>query len=229
MNEKIRLAIFEDHQSIIDGYLYRLSFLPDIEVVGTIAFGEQLIPFLSNHRIDVLILDISVQTSIENSNPFPILHTIPKILDQYPGLSILVISMYIQPGIIKSVLDIGVCGYIVKDDRKSIANLADVIQKIHQGQKYLSPQVQKILRYKTCIGIELSDRQLEILSLCASQPGAPLNKLAKDLGIAQSTMRNILSTIYQSLDVTNRTAAIIKARRMGIITPDEPGVSNNTY
>lgn len=223
MNEKIRVAILEDHQSIIDGYVYRLSFFPEIKVVGGITFGDQLFPFLKTNDVDVLILDISVQTSFDNPNPFPILFTIPRVLKQFPGLSILVISMHNQPGIIQALLNIGVRGYIVKDDRKSIASLADIIQTIHQGQIYLSPELHQILPYKFSPGIELNDRQLEVLSLCASHPGDSLNTLAEELEIASSTMRNLLSNIYQILDVSNRAAAILKARQMGIITPDEPG------
>lgn len=223
MNGKIQVAILEDHQSIIDGYLYRLSFSPEILVVGTMTFGEQLFPFFKEYYVDVLILDISVYNSVDDPNPFPILHTIPKILSQYPRLSILVISMHNQPGIIRAVLDVGVSGYIVKDDRKSIANLAEIVHTIHRGKIYYSPQTQQILRHSDYLGMELRDRQLEILSLCASKPGVPSSQLAEELLIAPSTMRNILSTIYQSLGVTNRTAAIIKARQLGIITPNEPG------
>jgi DNA-binding NarL/FixJ family response regulator len=131
--------------------------------------------------------------------------------------------MHNQPGIINSLLNIGVRGYIVKDDRKSIACLAEIIQSITQGDLYLSPQIEQILQYKFFPEVDFSDRQLEVLSLCASQPGTSLYHIADRLEMAPSTIRNILSNIYRTLGVSNRAAAIIKARQMGIITPDEPG------
>lgn len=224
MEEKIRVAILEDHQSIIDGYFYRLSVNPNIIVVASITFGSQLEPLFQDHTVDVLILDISVEMSFGNPNPFPILFTIPKLLEKNPGLSILVVSIHNQPGIIRAVLDAGARGYIIKDDRKSIANLAEVIEKIHHEQTFLSPQVKQILNIEKLSPINLSDRQREILSMCASQPGASITQLAKKLDIAPSTMRNLLSGIYQILHVNNRSTAIMKAREMGIITPNEPGV-----
>lgn len=224
MKDQIYIAILEDHQSIIDGYLYRLKYSPNIKVVGTVNYGNQLEPLLNTYPVDVLILDITVQTSAENPNPFPILFTIPKILNAHPDLSILVVSMHNQSGIIKAILDMGIRGFIIKDDRRSIANLAEVVHKIHLGQTYLSPQVQQLLYHKELPSINLSDRQLEILSLCASHPGASINQLAQELKIAPSTMRNILSNIYQILKVRNRATAIMKARQMGLITPDEPGI-----
>ena len=43
MENKIRVTILDDHQGIVDGYLYRLSKFPQIEVADTLAFGEDLI------------------------------------------------------------------------------------------------------------------------------------------------------------------------------------------
>ena len=92
--EKVSVAILDDHQSIIDGYLYRLGQTKEIEVVGTATHGEELEPLLARQAVDVLLLDLSVRTSGENSNPFPILHIIPKLLQKYSNMSVLVISMY---------------------------------------------------------------------------------------------------------------------------------------
>src|SRR5690349_1187844 len=81
--QKVRVAILDDHQSIIDGYVYRLSSTPEIDVVATANYGEDLEPLLAKHPVDVLLLDLSVRTSHENSNPFPILHLIPKLLQRH--------------------------------------------------------------------------------------------------------------------------------------------------
>ena len=81
--EKVRVAILDDHQSIIDGYIYRLSSTTEIEVVATATHGEELEPLLVKQPVDVLLLDLSVRTSPENSNPFPILHIIPKLLQSF--------------------------------------------------------------------------------------------------------------------------------------------------
>ena len=61
--EKVRVAILDDHQSIIDGYIYRLSSTPEIEVVATANYGEELEPVLAKYPADVLLLDLSVRTS----------------------------------------------------------------------------------------------------------------------------------------------------------------------
>lgn len=60
MNRTIKVAMLDDHQSIIDGYLHRLSHLPELEIVATAAFGEELEPLLEEPPIDVLLLDVAV-------------------------------------------------------------------------------------------------------------------------------------------------------------------------
>ena len=56
MSSPIRVAILDDHQSIIDGFTYRLSSNPDIEIVGTATYGEEIEHLVSTKTVDVLLL-----------------------------------------------------------------------------------------------------------------------------------------------------------------------------
>ncbi len=114
MTKKIRVTILEDHQSIIDGYLFRLSKIPEIEVVSTLLFGDDLEPTLEKIPTDVLLLDVNVPTSADNRNPYPILYLIPKLLDLYPKLALLVISMYAERSLICAIMEAGASGYVFK-------------------------------------------------------------------------------------------------------------------
>src|SRR5688572_13950785 len=140
MSKKIRVTILDDHQSIIDGYLYRLNTFPQIEVVATATFGEELEAIISKHPTDVLLLDIYVPTSKDNSNPYPVLFTIPKLLDLYPGLSILVITMHVERSLIRSVMETGASGYLLKDDQTMIRDLGNVILSVASGAIVFSQQ-----------------------------------------------------------------------------------------
>jgi two-component system nitrate/nitrite response regulator NarL len=224
MCSKIRLVILDDHQSIIDGYMLRLNQAQDIEVVAMARFGEQIEPMLREHPSDVLILDVNVPTSADNPNPYPILHLIPKILQRYPDLNVLVISQYNQPALIKAVMDAGACGYILKEDYVTIQDLANVIRAVSRGDIYLSKQAYQQLSKKLPKEISLTPRQQEVLSLCTAFPDADTNELAQRLGVANSTVRNLLSGAYVRLDVRNRAAAIAKARQLGLTTPSPPNI-----
>ena len=224
MDKKIRVAILDDHQTILDGYLYRLEKDPQLLITATMNFGEELEPALEKHPADVLLLDVNVPTSKDNKNPYPILHAIPKLLEAHPGLNILVISMHAERGLIRAVMDAGASGYILKDDQAILKKLANVVKTIAEDGVQFSRMAHDL--YAKHLSTEhdhlLSPRQLEVLSLCAAYPGDKTAEIARKLNIKNSTVRNLLSAIYVKLDVPNRTAAIAKARNLGLITPYQP-------
>lgn len=221
MTPPIRVAILDDHQAIMDGYLYRLSGAEDIAVLATLVVGEALEPLLEKQPVDVLILDVQVPTSASNPNPYPLLYLLPKLIDQYPAMNVLVISMHCQRTLVRSILEAGASGYILKDDRAAMLDLPAIIRMVNNGGVVYSPQVASLLREH--LGEEallLTPRQAEVLAYCAAYPEISTAEIARDLHIANSTVRNLLSGAYLRLDVPNRAAAISKARQLGIITPD---------
>jgi DNA-binding NarL/FixJ family response regulator len=222
--EKVRVAILDDHQSIIDGYLYRLSKTPEIEVVATANFGEELEALLKKHPADVLLMDVSVRNSADNPNPFPILHVLPKLLQKYPQLSVLVISMFSEPGLLRSLVEAGASGYILKDDQAAFRELGNIVLSVAHGGIYFSRKAHTLYLQADSLssGELLTPRQLEVISLCAAYPDASTADLAERMAISNSTVRNLLSSVYLRLGVHSRTAAVEKAREMGLVTPRPP-------
>jgi two-component system response regulator NreC len=220
MLSQIRVAILDDHQSIIDGFTYRLSMDPEIKIVGTATYGEDLEPMIANGNVDVLLLDVSVPNSPVDHNPYPVLHIIPRLLEKYPGMSILVISMFTQRSLIEALVNSGVCGYIFKDDQASIQQLDRIVRTVGNGGIYFSEGAYRDVSAEPPDTI-LTPRQLEALSLCASLPDDDTLVLAKRLNITGSTLRNLLSGAYLRLGVRTRAAAIARAHQMGIL-PEQP-------
>src|SRR5215216_5011545 len=222
--EKVRVAILDDHQSIIDGYIYRLGSTPEIEVVGTATYGEELESVLSKHPADVLLLDLSVRTSPENPNPFPILYLVPKLLQKYPKLNVSIISMFAEPGLMRSLIEAGASGYILKDDQAAFRELGNVVLSIANGGIYFSKKAHNLYMQANAVtgGELLTPRQMEVLSLCAAYPDASTADLAQLMTISNSTVRNLLSSVYLRLGVHSRTAAVEKARELGLVTPRPP-------
>lgn len=223
MAETIKVAILDDHLPIIDGFKYRLKENRDIEVVATASYGDDLFPMLERFQTDVLILDIDVPVSEYNQERYPIPTTIPKLISKFTQLQILIISMHDQKALIKLVLENGASGYILKDDYKSISNLASIIKNIYNGEIYLTESVllslQKKYAKKNSAG--LSVRQHEILSICMNNPEIKTIEVAEKLNLAHSTVRNALSQVYMKLGVRNRHAAILQAQSLGLIQKDK--------
>ncbi len=229
MTEKIRVTILDDHPAIVDGYCVQLEKLPQIEVVGKLSYGEELEPALEKNPADVLLLDINVPIAEDDSNPYPVLHIIPKLLQKYPSINILIISMFAERSLIKAVMEAGASGYILKDDQTAIRDLANVVVSIAGGGVYYSKKAyEQLKRVRTDeLNAAPTTRQLQALSLSLAYPNSTTADLARMMAISNSTVRNLLSGAYLKLGVNTRAAAIAKARQMGLITPEPPTIPRN--
>lgn len=220
---KIRVAILDDHAATAEGYRARLSVEPDFEVVNVLHYAEELEPFLRQYPVDVLLLDIEVKASRENPTQYSTVYLVPRLLDLFPDLSVLVISMHGGRAMIETVMDAGAGGYLLKDDLQSFRELPSILRTISSGGMYLSPLASKRWRKRRTGELRemaLSRSQLEALSLCAAYPNARLPELAQKMHVANSTIRVTLSGAYRRLGVNTRQAAVAKARELGILPPD---------
>lgn len=219
----LRVAILEDHPPIVDGYRYRLSDPARFEIVGVASVGEDLEPLLAAHPADVLLLDVSVPTSAENRNPYPILTVLPRLLQAHPSLVIIVITMHAESSLIRAMMRAGASGYLLKDDQDNLQRLADVVRGAARGDICLSAQAYALWKRRSTDALEpITQRQSEVLSLCAAYPDATTYELAARLNIAPSTLRNLLSGAYLRLGVSTRAGAVAEARRRSLITPYPP-------
>lgn len=222
--QKVRVAILDDHQSIIDGFTYRLNSTDGVDVIATALFGKELNSMLHENPVDVLLIDLSVRTSADDPNAYPVLRTIPQLLQKYPDLKVVVVSMYGGPGLIRMIMEAGVSGYITKDDHEALKELGKIVLSIANGNIYFTDKALRLYNQgENSKGVEnLSPRQIEALSLCALHPDLGTADLAQMLAVSNSTVRNLLSSAYVKLGVHSRTAAVEVARNLGLITPKPP-------
>ncbi len=112
---------------------------------------------------------------------------------------------------------------MLKDDQASIRNLGNVVLTISNGAIHFSQKAHQLLlrnRANSEADLVLTPRQLQTLSLCQAYPNDSTSELAEKMAVANSTVRNLLSGAYVKLGVHTRSAAISKARQLGLITPD---------
>jgi DNA-binding NarL/FixJ family response regulator len=154
-----------------------------------------------------------------DSNSIPILFLAPKILEEYPNIRILIVSMVMAPSLIKELSDAGISGYVFKEDSESMRKLPAVIRMVARGELYFSESAKEKME-----GVDagntfgITHRQLEILSLCAAYPDLSSDQLSETLGVASSSLRTTLSETYSRLNVHTKAAAISRARDLGLIS-----------
>ena len=229
--DTIHIAIADDFPVVLRGFEGYLANAPHIKIVGTALYGDEVMPLLAQNHVDLLLLDLGVPTSRENKMPYPIFHVIPQVIELYPHISVVIITMYDDVSLIKAIMETGISGYIFKDDLYAMQEFGSIITSIVRDDgRYWSPEVRRILgvsENKNEKVPSLTPRQLQVISLCATYPGKSTAQLAALMHIANSTFRNHLTDAYFKLGVPNRATAVAKARQLGLIVSGDPPPLND--
>lgn len=130
-NTAIRILITDDHAIVREGLKQLLGFAEDIEVAGEAADGEQALSKLAAGGIDVLLLDMNMPGLCGAE-------LVAAIRKRYPELAILVLSMYIEPQIVRSALEAGANGYLAKDQDPE--TLIGAIRTVAAGATFIDPR-----------------------------------------------------------------------------------------
>jgi DNA-binding NarL/FixJ family response regulator len=128
--ERVRVLIADDHEDFLEGIRDLLE--PEFAVVGTAGDGQALLSAVENLKPDVVITDISMpqMSGIEAAR---------IIMQKYPGIRIILITMYNNPVLVRQSLIAGVQGYVLK--LKAVQELPLAIHQVLQGTPYISPLV----------------------------------------------------------------------------------------
>jgi two-component system response regulator DegU len=148
---------------------------------------------------------------------------------QWPDARIVMLTMHSDQDIVANAIRAGASGYLTKDC--SSEELVGAIRAVASGETVLSPglagamlqEVQKLGRaVQPATEPLITKREEEVLQLVAD--GLSTQEVAEALYISLKTVKNHLASIYQKLDSRDRTQAVVRAVRMGIIQIHPDGV-----
>jgi DNA-binding NarL/FixJ family response regulator len=180
--------------------------------MDSIATGEALIKALKTVRPDVLILDIS----LPGRSGLEVLKQV-KLL--YPGISVLILSMYPQDQFAIRMLKAGASSYLNKDTAPDI--LVEAIRSISKGEEYISKEVANLLIGEVLRENEsqpnkiLSDREYEVLLLIGQ--GRSVTEIASKLCLSVKTISTYRSRLMSKLNIQSNTDLVKYMIRNGII------------
>ena len=173
----IRLAIAEDHQSLIDGIKLLLEYEEDISIIGTANDGLELLDIVRLKQPNVIITDIRM----------PKLDGIAAtkiIKEELPHSKIIAFSMFDQPEAVNQMLDAGASGYILKNS--SLKDLLKAIRTVYAGENYYDSNIKPPRNNARSKKGPLTKRQIEILELIAQ--GKTSREIADELFIGLQTV-----------------------------------------
>ena len=207
----IRIVIVDDHEIVREGLRALFLGQRDFEIVGEAGNGEEAEVFCRKYRPDVVLLDLRMP-KVGGAEG------IARIKAVSPSTNILVLTSYLDPGIVKEMLRAGALGFMLKDVSRN--ELLDAIRSTADGKPVLHADAQAQLVSEVSGKVEyspiddLTSRELDILRLIAS--GRSNKEIAGDLTLTEGTVKGYVSNVLAKLGVQDRTQAALLAVREGL-------------
>jgi DNA-binding NarL/FixJ family response regulator len=201
----IRVLVADDHAVVRSGLEQLLSTAEDIEVVGSVADGEQAVDAAAREHPDVILMDLSM----------PVLDGIEatkRILADDPDAHVVVLTSFSDNRRIMDALGAGAIGYLLKHAGPD--ELLGAIRAAASGDSPLDPKAARaVLEERRSSGRsnELSPREREVLQLV--RKGRANKQIARDLGISERTVKAHLTSVFARIGVADRTQAALWAER----------------
>ena len=215
MMRGISVLLADDHVLFRQALRHLLEMEQDITVVAEASDGAAALALVEQTRPDVVLLDISMP-AIDG------IVATARLREEHPGIGIVILTMFAEDTHIIRAIRAGANGYLLKNSDSS--KVIEAIRAVARGQSILEPQlVTKLLdefrrlsdnRQPTNIA-GLTDRELELLRLIAR--GLSNKEIAATLELAESTVKNRLSILFEKLEVKDRTQAAIYAMSHGLV------------
>lgn len=198
----IRVLLAEDVQMVRGALVALLNLEPDIEVVASVASGDEIISAVEKNKPDVAVLDIDLP-GMDGLSAATVIHgTVPETRT-------LILTSLGRPGTLRRALNARVNGFILKD--APVGELADAIRGVSVGRRVIDSQL--ALSAWDTDECPLTPRELEVLRLASD--GADAMEIATTLFLSVGTVRNYLTAATAKLEARNRVDAVRIARKAG--------------
>jgi two-component system, NarL family, response regulator DegU len=208
----LRLLLVDDHRMLREALRRSLEDC-GFEVIGEAPDGEMGVSMAEVIRPDVVLMDVTmpVMDGIEACR---------RIRQRVPGTRVVMLTMHADRSLMASAIRNGASGYLVKD--ASIEEVARAINAAANRSGGISAEVASSMLQESGASSAdesiISPREEEVLQLIAD--GLSTQQVAEKLFISAKTVKNHLASIYDKLDTADRTQAVLRAVRMGIVRLD---------
>lgn len=213
----MKLLLVDDHGLFRGGLRLLLgSMQRDLEILEADSCQDALALMREHQNIELCLIDLSLR----GENGMQVIQLLKEI---NPAVITVIVSGDERPATIRAALEAGAMGYVPKTVSPEI--MVQALQLVLVGGIYLPPSLLQAAPEELESGmetgsadngtvIELTERQVQVLQ-CLLR-GWPNKLICRDLNISDNTLKGHLGAIYRSLNVSNRTQAVIEAGKRGL-------------
>ncbi len=206
----IRVILIDDHRHVHEIVATVLAAANDIELVAQGSNGGEAIRLCEEFHPDLILMDV-VMPGVDG------VAATRTIREKFPDVRILVLSSFQDDESVRSMLESGASGYVLKGELTS--GLINTIRATYQGEAVFSAEVaEHLLHPDQAVApqrFHLSDREMEVLRLMGK--GLNNNQIAHELTISQTTVKFHIANILDKLGVETRAEALVAAAKNRLI------------
>jgi NarL family two-component system response regulator LiaR len=208
----VSVVLVDDHRVVAQSLKAWLESFPDLRVVGIAVSGEDLLEHLDEWNPEVVLQDLLMPGGIDG------IETTRRVLRAKPSTKVIALTASIDEARMTGVLRAGALGYVRKDAEPEI--LLAAVRAVARGKTYLDPSVGKqLLLQPASMSEPLTPRETDVLRQLAL--GLSNKEIAAALRIGEETVKSHVAGILGRLQVENRSQAIVRAIKLGIVSLDE--------
>ena len=214
----VKVLIADSHFLSREGIKSLISNNRDIRFVGEVFHNADLQGSIKSLRPDVVIIDHNIPGHFE-------LTDIQRIINDFPGIGVIVITSKPERASIISALDYGVSGYLLKECDE--LEITGAIYSAARNEKFFCGKVLKVVLDQSgetdqsiksdddCKPVIFSSRELEVIKLIAR--GYTTKKIADILFLSFHTIATHRKNIFKKASIRNSSELILYALNQGII------------
>jgi DNA-binding NarL/FixJ family response regulator len=210
MNERLQIAIVDDHPLFREGVAHTLRAQPDVDVIAEGESARDALRIAADLLPDIMLLDVSM--------PGGGINAVREISSAYPVVKTVMLTVSENEEDLAGALRAGARAYVLKG--VAARELVGILRSVANGEVYVTPALAASLLVELTGGgpsrqapdllAELTDRERQILELVAA--GDSNKEVAYRLGLSEKTVKHHMTNILQKLQVRNRVEAALIAR-----------------
>ncbi|MGZ8287796.1 MAG: response regulator transcription factor [Telluria sp.] len=207
-----RIVIADDHELIREGVKKIIRSSRDLNIVGEAAGFEELAALVPATSPDLVILDLSLPG-------YEGLAGLVELKARFPGLRVLILSMFAEEQYAVAALRGGAAGYVTKS--MAAEELILAIRRVMGGGSYISDHLAGLLVMDAVIPQQhavhetLTQRELDVLRMIGS--GRQIKQVSAELGISISSVNTYRARIFRKMGLSSNAALIRYALKYGLV------------
>jgi len=214
LTPEVRVVIVDDHPVVRQGLRTFLAVQDGIAVVGEAGDGAEALATVRSLAPDVVLLDL-VMPGMDG------VAAIARLTEESPDTKVLVLTSFPDDDKLLAAVRAGAAGYLLKD--VAPAELVEAVRAVARGEAALSsrPAARLLRDYaqgrSSASPVALTGREREVLALVGR--GLANKQIARELSIAEKTVKTHVSHVLSKLGLADRTQAALYAVRVGLVGP----------